>query len=292
MEKLHDRLNPQNLEHFFVLEGGGPFGIGYEAGFLDEFRARGADGKKLHVLGTSAGSWVGGMMAADVHFEDVATKPQIKLFQHHKPNYMRGYADEIFEDKKSSYVNATTSRLKLFDRPELEVWNGDEHTLAEMAWASSTVPGLFPPAFIDGRAYVDGAVAGLSAGYAHLAPKAGTLVVIGALAKHLKVPVPIKPFRGVPGWVLSEKSRFDRSRWKKKNPLGKVIYIRPNHEISEMVKTPTDIFDFDIAREVYWKAREQAADLLDNPQERPKKIYLQQQLRRLAAQLCELQPAS
>jgi predicted acylesterase/phospholipase RssA len=274
MENLHNRLNPQNLEHFFVLEGGGPFGIGYEAGILDEFRERGADGHGIHSLGTSAGSWVGAMMATGKTFDDVANKKQIELFNQ-KPNYMLEYAREIFGDARSPYVNATASRLRP-GKPQLEIWNGGEHDLADMATMSSSVPGLFFPAIYNNNLYWDGAVAGVSAGYAHMAPQAETLVVIGALAKHIKVPLPLGPLQGVPGWVLEQKSRRDWGRWKKQNPESNVVYIRPNRAISALIKKPGDLFDFEIAKEAYWMAREQSAQLIET----------RESVGQLAARLC------
>lgn len=257
MEQLHNRLDPLDLEHFLVLEGGGPFGIGYEAGILDEFRERGADPNGIHALGTSAGSWVASMMATGKTFDDVASQKQIKL-GNQTPNYMLGYARDIFGDERSEYVNATASRLTL-PKPQLEVFNGAEHDLAHMVTMSSSVPFLFAPARYEDNLYWDGAVAGASAGYANLAPKADTLICIAALAGHLNAP---GPFKYVAGRALEQKTRHELGRWKKQNPDSNIIYIRPNREISELVRTPKDIFDFEIAKDVYWMAREQSAELI------------------------------
>jgi len=257
MEQLHDRLDPLHLEHFLVLEGGGPFGIGYEAGILDEFRERGASSEGIHALGTSAGSWVASMMATGKTFDDVASQKQIKLFDQ-TPNYMLGYARDIFGDARSEYVNTTASRLRL-GKPSLEILNGADHDLADMVTMSSSVPALFFPAIYDRGLYWDGAVAGASAGYAHLAPKADTLIAISALSTHLKAPWPLS---GIAGPLLEKKSRLELRRWQNRNPESKVIYIRPNRKIGQMVDGMKDIFDFEIAKDVYWMAREQAAELI------------------------------
>lgn len=283
MEQMHNRLNSLNLDHFFVLEGGGPFGIGYEAGFLEAFRERGVTGNNLHAMGTSAGSWVAGMMATEKTFNDVADKEQIKLLNF-KPHYMRGYAREVFgKDTHSEYVNATATEIGAHE-PKLRIWNGAEHNLADMAAMSSSVPFLFAPAIYRNRLYLDGAVAGPSAGHANLAPRAKTLVCIAALATHLSAP---GPFKYLAGPVLEKRSRSELRQWKARNPQSETIYIRPNRAINRMVKKPTDLFDFEIAKDVYWMAKDQAADLLDNEQENPKLIRLRQQLVKLLDQLAQ-----
>lgn len=261
MNKLQERLNPQDLDHFVVLEGGAAYGIGYEFGILDEFRDQGVDFSDTDMLGTSAGSWVAGALATRLTFEQVADQPQIELFNQ-TPNYMRGYAREIFGDQHAGNVNATAT---LFPSMQLHIRNGGEgkHQLADLVAPSSSVPGLFAPARADGKLWWDGAVAGLSMGYAHEAPKAQTLVVIGALAKHLQAPVPLGPLGKVPGLALEMKSRRDWGRWQDNNPNAKVIYVRPNRKIGSKIKEAKDLFDFDIARDVYHMAREQASEMFD-----------------------------
>lgn len=282
MNTLHERLNDQNLDHFLVAEGGGPFGIGYEAGLLDEFRARGAQPDHLHGLGTSAGSWVLAMGATGKRFEDIAGKEQIKLFNQ-TPNYMLGYAREVFGDARSEFVNTTGSLLR-FGLPELHIFNGQDHDLADMVTMSSSVPLLFAPAAYQDKSYWDGAVAGVSAGYAHKAPKAKKLIAISALSTHLKVPLP-GPLQGVAGFVLEKKTQLELNKWQKNNPGSEVIHLKPNREISAMVRTPKDIFNFRIGEQVYWMARAQAANLLDNEQDDPKRIKLREQVMQLLVEL-------
>lgn len=257
MNQLRERLDDQNLSEFVVLEGGAAFGIGYEFGILDEFRDQGADFSDAHMLGTSAGSWVASAMAKRLQFEQVADQPQIKLFNQ-KPNYMRGYAKELFGDTHADNVNATATELPTL---HLKIRNGGDHQLADLVAPSSAVPGLFFPAIASNRLWWDGAVARLSAGYAHMAPRADTLLVVSALSSHLKMP--LGRLADIPGQVLETKSLHDMSRWQSRNPEGKVIRIRPNRAISGIVKNPKDLFDFDIARDVYWMAREQAAEMMD-----------------------------
>lgn len=277
MNTLHERLNDQNLPNFLVLEGGAAFGIGYEFGILDEFRHRGVDFSDTHMLGTSAGSWVAGAIATKLTFEDVANQPQIELFNQ-TPNYMRGYAQEIFGDSHAENVNATATELPSM---QLHIRNGGDHELADLVAPSSAVPGLFFPAAASGRLWWDGAVSRLSMGYAHEAPRAQKLIAISALSGHLSVP--LGPISNAPGKILEAKSRHDLGRWQKQNPDGKVIYVRPNRAISGMVKKPQDLFDFDIARDVYWMAREQAAGLIEGPNRRESIAALALQSMRVSA---------
>lgn len=289
MNTLHERLNNQNLDHFLVAEGGGAFGIGVEAGWMDEFRARGAKPEGLHGLGTSAGSWVLAMGAAGKQFEDIAGKEQIKLFNP-ELHYMRGYAKEIFGDARSEFVNATGSLIR-FGMPELHVFHGRDHDLADMVTMSSSVPFAFMPAVYESRLYWDGAVAGVSAGYAHEAPRAKKLIALSALSTHLKVPV-LGPLQGVAGKVLELKTDHELKRWQKQNPGSEVIHLKPNREIGSMVRTPRDVFNFRIGEEAYWMARGQMADLLDNEQDKPALINLRQQVMQLLVELSEPQKLS
>jgi predicted acylesterase/phospholipase RssA len=284
MNTLQERLNDQNLDHFIVAEGGGAFGIGVEAGWLDEFRYRGARPRGIHGLGTSAGSWVLSMMETGVQFDDVADKKQIKLFNQDS-DYMLGYARDVFGEARSGYVNTTASEIRA-GLPKLEIWNGAEHDLAHMVTMSSSVPVIFAPARYNDRRYWDGAVAGVSAGYAHMAPRANKLIALSALSTHLKMPLP-GPFQGIAGQVLEKKTRLELWRWQRQNPDSEVIYIKPNRETSALVETPKDIFSFKVAKEAYWMAREQVANLLDNEQDDPKLVKLREQVTRLLVELQE-----
>lgn len=264
MRELHNRLNPQNLDHFFVLEGGGSFAIAYESGVLDEVRERGWDPKDEHMLGTSGGSWVGGMMLTDTHFDDVVGKEQIKLFNYREPDYMLGYARDVFGEKRAAGLNVTATELPWLRTRVLNCAEGDNGiAIADAVTRSSSVPGLFRPTH---DRWVDGAVGGMSAGYAHYAPKTETLVCVAALSMHLKAPVP-GPIKPAMGWALERKTRLELGKWQLRNPLGKVIYIRPNREISDMINDNGfgAIFDFKIAEEVYHMAREQMHDMIEGP---------------------------
>lgn len=257
MENHIERKNDN--KPFFVLYGGGPFAIGYEAGVLDELKDRGVDISDADFLGTSAGSWVSGFQAAGVEFDDVANMEQIKMFNF-KPDYLRGYAREVFGDKRADNINATAVRFPTFRNRKfnLQVMNGGDYDLADIVSASSSVPGVFSPARVEGGVYWDGGAGG-SVGYAHIAPEADTLVAVSALAQHLQPPV--GPLGRMVGPALEFKTKRELATWQHKFG-GEVLHIRPNREINSMVKSPKDIFDFEIAKDVYWMAREQASELI------------------------------
>lgn len=274
-------VNPHNEElPSVVLYGGGVFGIGYKAGVLDELGDRGVNLRGAYMLGTSAGSWVAAMVETGVQFDDVAGKEQIKL-RHYERDYLYGYAREIFGDARADNVHASAFRLPSREnkRPGLEILNGGEHDLARIATASSTVPGIWAPATVEGKRYLDGAVGG-SGGYADRAPRSHTLLAVNALAQHLKFP--LGPLKFPIGWGLEAKAGHEVRKWQKQHG-GETIYIRPNKEISDLATDFKSIFDFRLAEEVYGRARNQIADLLENEQEDPKLIELQRKLGALVA---------
>lgn len=53
-----------------------------------------------------------------------------------------------------------------------------------------------------------------------------------------------------------------RTRGWKRRYGGEVAYIQPNEEIAGMVEGPADLFNFDIARRVYEKARIQGEQVV------------------------------
>lgn len=246
-----------------VLYGGGVYGIGYKAGVMDEIRSRGIDLSQAYMLGTSAGSWVASMMATGVEFDDVKDMGQIKL-RNYQQDYLYGYAQEVFGDARADNVNGTATRLPSVrhPKPQMKIMNGGEVDLARIAAASSSVPGLWSPANVNGERYWDGAVGG-SGGYADRAPKSHTLLAVNALAQHLKFP--LGPVKVPAGWALEAKALHEVRKWRRQHG-GEVIYIRPNQEISNMAKDFKSIFDFELAKDVYFMAREQVTELLDDPE--------------------------
>ncbi len=237
-----------------VFGGGGAFGIGYESGIVDTLRDRGIDLHGAHMLGTSAGSWVAGFVAADKGFDDVADMPQIKV-PNYKPGYLRGYSREIFGDARDEHVNAVVFKLPgpHSRSAHPRILNGADYDLADLAWASSSVPGVFYPAEIDGEYYIDGGVRSIASG--DLAPRSRKLLAIAAFGAASMPPA---------GSMIEFKMKHELRKWRNKNN-GEVIYIRPNHEISSLIRNPLDVFDFELAKDAYWMAREQAETIIRDP---------------------------
>lgn len=235
-----------------VLGGGGAFGIAYEYGIYESLREHGLELKDSQMLGTSAGSWVASLIATGRGYDDVADMPQIQV-PNYKKGYMQGFAREVFGDDRAANVSAMALRLpsRRGLLPRAEMLNGGEHDLADVVSASSAVPGLFRPVGINGYDYVDGGVRSVVS--ADLAPKSRKVLAIAALTQYFMPPV---------GPALELALRGELWRWKKKND-GEVVFIRPNHAVSELITSPMDCFDFAIAKEVYVRAREQGERLVN-----------------------------
>ncbi len=238
-----------------VLGGGGAFGIAYEYGIYESLRDHGLDLKHAQMLGTSAGSWVASFIATDRGYADVADMPQIDVPNYEK-GYMQGIAREVLGSDRAPNVSAMALRLPSRKGwlPRAEMLNGGEHDLADIVSASSAVPGIFRPVSINGHEYVDGGVRSVVS--ADLAPRSKKVLAIAALTQHFAPPV---------GPVLEGVLRLELTRWQRRTN-GDVVFIRPNRAVSELVQSPMDCFDFDIAKRVYERAREQGERLVN---ERP-----------------------
>jgi hypothetical protein len=236
------------------LSGGGTFAIGWESGFIKGCEDNGMDFKGVPKLGTSGGSFVAGFIEAGVEFEDVASMKQVKLFNR-DAGYLYSYANEIFQDEKSEHVSVMVAKPPTWKRPlpEVEELWGGEHTLANMASASSAVPFVFAPHRINGQPYIDGG-ASLSLASAHRLPRAEYNLTLLAFGATTLPPV---------GRALESLTRREQLIWKVRHGGGKTILVRPNTHIADLVKRPKDIFSFKIGKEAYKRGRDQAAELLE-----------------------------
>nr|WP_189179769.1 patatin-like phospholipase family protein [Microbispora rosea] len=202
-----------------VLGGGGVAGIAWEAGIVTGLRRRGVDlGTADRIIGTSAGSVVGTLVAAGADLEEaVAHQAEVDtgpppaadmneimqafavLFD---PNLDRREARRRVGqmalaarvDHYADRLAAVGERLPVKEWPEREllitsvdaatgefvVWDRSSGAPLVLAVASScAVPLVFPPVEINGRKYVDGGVR--SATNADLAEGARALVVLEPL---------------------------------------------------------------------------------------------------------------
>jgi predicted acylesterase/phospholipase RssA len=228
--------------------GGGPFGIAYAFGIVDELIAAGLalDGSQL--LGTSAGSWVASCLATGTPFEALRALPPVRV-PNLRPGKLQSLAEEVLGDARSPLVRASAVRLSTGRRVLL---SGAEHRLADLVAASSAVPTLFAPAHVLGRRYVDGGVRSLVS--ADQAPPARHLLVVAPIAG---------PMFGRAGRVMELLLSREIGRWERAVG-GAVHLIRPNRAIAGLARTPLDLFNSDLARAVYPLARRQARRLLES----------------------------
>ena len=228
--------------------GGGPFGIAYGMGIVDELKDAGLSFDARHLLGTSAGSWVAACLATGVTFDRLCEVPPVRV-PNPRPGKLQSLAEGIFGDARSPLVRASAVRLSSGRRVLL---SGADFRLADVVAASSAVPTLFAPAHLLGRRYVDGGVRSMVS--ADQAP----------VAQHLLVVAPIAgPMFGRAGRVMESLLSREIRRWERMSG-GTVHLIRPNRAIAGLARSPLDLFNHELARAVYPLGREQARKLLDS----------------------------
>ncbi len=226
--------------------GGGPFGIAYAFGVVDELMAAGLTLSGSQLLGTSAGSWVASCLATDTPFEALCELPPIRV-PNLRPGRLQALGEQVLGDARSPLVRASAVRLSTGRRVLL---SGADFRLADVVAASSAVPTLFAPAHLLGRRYVDGGVRSLVS--ADQAPPARHLLVVAPIAG---------PMFGRAGRVMEALLNREIQRWERASG-GTVHLIRPNRAIAGLAKTPLDLFDNALARSVYPLARQQVGQLL------------------------------
>jgi NTE family protein len=180
-----------------VLGGGGLTGIAWEIGVLKGLRDLEVDlGTADLIVGTSAGSVVGALIATGVDLDDLLANemPADELGADFDPEQMVAAIGALMQGAQSlqelrarigalalaaqtvseeDRLNIIASRLPRHDWPErrllitgvdtadgeFAVWDKDSGVPLMMAVAAScAVPGIWPPVTIDGRRYMDGGV--------------------------------------------------------------------------------------------------------------------------------------
>lgn len=249
MSRLTDASGPEEQLPYVTAAfgGGGPFGIAYAYGVVDELIASGLSVAGSELLGTSAGSWVAACLATGTPFETLCALPQVRV-PNLRPGKLQSLAEGVFGDARSPLVRASAVRLSTGRRVLL---NGADHRLADLVAASSAVPTLFAPAHLLGRRYVDGGVRSMVS--ADQAPAAQHLLVVAPIAG---------PMFGRAGRVMESLLNRELRRWQRVSG-GVVHLIRPNRLIAGLAKTPMDLFNNELAKEAYPLAREQVGRLLE-----------------------------
>lgn len=226
-----------------VYGGGGVYGIAYGAGVAHGLSVTGIDVASAPALGTSAGSWVAAALALGLEYDDLAdletpTVPNVRT------GVLAAIARQAFGEATHPLVAVSAVCVKSRRR---HILDGGRYPLADLAAASSAVPGLLPPHRIEGRLYVDGGM------------WSATSVDAAATAEHVIVVAPLAgatlgPMGRTAGFLLQRELRT----WKQRHPDHRITLIRPNREIARLAsRNPIGLFDAERARRVYPLAYEQ-----------------------------------
>jgi NTE family protein len=206
----------QIMSRALVLGGGGVAGIGWEAGLVTGLRKAGVDlGQADLIVGTSAGSVVGAMIAQGADLEETiahtAGRESNTPLEVDMDQVMQAFM--LMYDTSLEPVDARirigelalqvtgnadrleeiADRLPSHDWPDkrllvtavdtadgsLKIWERDVPLVRAVA-SSCCVPCVFPPVEINGRRYMDGGVRSIS--NADLAAGADSVVIIEPLA--------------------------------------------------------------------------------------------------------------
>lgn len=220
-----------------VYGGGGVFGIAYGAGVASGLAECGIPVATAPALGTSAGSWVAAAVALGLTYEDFAGMESPSV-----PNPRAGVlaesARKLFGDATHPLVSVSAVHLRSRRR---HILDGGRYPLADLAAASSAVPGIFPPHRIDGRLYIDGGM--WSATSVDAAATAEHVIVVAPLAGRV-----LGPMGRSAGFLLERELRT----WRARHPEHTITMIRPNRDVARLAgRNPLGLFDADRARAVY-----------------------------------------
>lgn len=235
-----------------VYGGGGVFGIAYGVGVALGLAETGVQVRQAPALGTSAGSWVASALALGMtydHFEDMES-PSVPTRQ----DVLADIAREVFGDARHHLVSVSAVCLPSGRR---HILDGGRYDLADLAAASSAVPGIFPPHRVDGRLYVDGGM------------WSATSIDAASDAEHVIVVAPLAgPVMGPMGRSAGFMLQRELGRWRGKHPDKTIALIRPNHAIGKLAgRNPMGLFDSDRAHQVFPLALEQGREWGERLQE-------------------------
>lgn len=225
-----------------VYGGGGVFGIAYGLGVAEGLARAGLPVRTAPALGTSAGSWVAAVMALGMSFEDFdgMSSPSVPT----RRSVLHEAATALFGDARHHLVSVSALQLRSRRR---HILDGGRYRLADLAAASSAVPGLFPPHRIDGRLYIDGGM--WSATSVDAAAEAHHVIVVAPLAGRT-----LGPVGRTAGLLLGR----ELESWTDRHPSASITMIRPSRDIARLAgRNPLGLFDGDRARRVLPLAVEQ-----------------------------------
>lgn len=144
----------------------------------------------------------------------------------------------LFGDSMHHLVAASAIHLRSRRR---HILDGARYPLADLAAASSAVPGLFPPHHIEGRPYIDGGM--WSATSIDAPVDAQQVIVVAPIAGRV-----LGPIGRTAGFLLAR----ELQAWRNRHPGATIVVIRPNSAIARLAgRHPLALFDTDRARQVY-----------------------------------------
>lgn len=239
--------HPALLEHehplAMVYGGGGVVGIAYTAGVAAGLGRAGLPVATAPALGTSAGSWTAAAMALGLSWDDLADLP-VPSVPALRGGLLARIARQAFGESNHPLVSVSAVGIRSGRR---HILDGGTYPLADLAAASSAVPGLFPPHRVAGRWYVDGGM--WSATSVDAAADASRVVVVAPLAGTMM---------GAMGRVAGALLERELAGWRERHPHASVHLVRPNREMSAIVGVrPLALFDPERARAVHPLALEQ-----------------------------------
>ena len=224
--------------------GGGAFGLGFNMGVADGLRDRGFDLRRPALIGTSAGSHAAAAIDTGLSFDHVATlwSRYLDGASRYRRSIGIELAGPIYGERGGTDVGAVAVRLLTLRR---HVLSSEDHPLADIVAASSSVPLLVRPHRIDGKRYVDGGAVSIAS--IDLAPPADLLLAITPFAgKGL----------GIGGRVGAIQARREIRSWTRQHG-GLVIHVVPSPAMTALGgRRLRDLGDMRIGRAVYPQAVE------------------------------------
>lgn len=231
--------------------GGGAFAFGFDMGVADGLRDRGIDPARPALLGTSAGSHTAAAIDLGLSFEHVAALWERYIDGASPRRRIRGIdlAGPIYGGRGSTDVGAVAVRVLTLRR---HVLSSEEHALADIVAASSSVPLFVRAHKIDGKRYVDGGAVSLAS--IDLAPDADLLLAV--------TPFAVEEL-GLGGRIGAMQARREIRKWFAEHG-GSVIHVVPSPSMAAHGSSRLrDLGDMRIGRAVYPEAVELGRHVAD-----------------------------
>lgn len=227
-----------------VYSGGGPLATAVGLGVAAGLTYGGIDVSRVPALGTSGGAWAAAAGRAGLTHEQVReVTRQVKL-PDLRPGRLLHAATDLFGERRDDQLHTSVTRVPVAKRVIL---SGADHPVAQIVAASSAVPLMAFPVWVDGHPYIDGGTRSWVS--ADLAPSASRLIVVAP---------GITPSFGSWGVLLRRHLGVELQRWKRRTG-GRITVIRTTDEIGRRVRRWNDLFDPRLAAEAHAQARAQVA---------------------------------